>query len=86
MDEKNVGENVMSAVTNAFTFVQQYMTEENLQVALKLVAEAATFASMDNNARREYAVQLLKQHANLPEPMARMLVEVAVSIWKKQIK
>ncbi len=58
------------------------LTDEVMKKALELVRQAAEqFA--DNTERREFVIAALMR-LGLPERLARLAVELAVMIWKKE--
>lgn len=62
------------------------LSQDHAEAALGLVKAAATFAALDNDGKREWAVAELVKQTNLPESLARLLVEVVVQIVKSQVK
>lgn len=72
-----------SFAKRAFGIAQERgLTDDMVKLALELVQQAQTqFA--DSAAKREWVVSAL-QAAGLPESIARLAVELAVQLWKKQ--
>jgi hypothetical protein len=67
----------------AFAFAQeQGLSDDIIQAALKLVKEAAE-RFQDNTERREWVIAGLRAFG-IPERIARLAVELAVVIWKKE--
>jgi len=66
----------------AFTIAQENgLSDDVIKTALGLVREAAGQAN-DNATKREWVVTGLRA-TGLPESIARMAVEMAVQIWKR---
>ena len=68
----------------ALNFVEKYITDENVELAVGWVAVAQAKFS-DNSSRREFVVSIL-MNRGIPEHIARLLVELAVGIVKKDGK
>jgi hypothetical protein len=66
----------------AVGFVQTYVTDENIQLALGWARVAASKYS-DNATRREFVVSILVTRG-VPENIARIAVEIAVGLLKKE--
>ena len=67
----------------AFSVAQERgLTDDLIQMALGFVSQAAGELT-DNDARREWVVQQLVQRG-IPESIARLAVELAVQLFKKQ--
>lgn len=62
----------------------QGLTDELIAVALKWVKVAAD-KFVDKAERREYVVQILI-HRGVPESLARLIVELAVQIYKEETR
>ena len=63
-------------------FIEEGLSDENLKIALELVKEAADKFS-ENTEKREWVVRGLVG-IGIPGPVARILVELAVKLWKKE--
>lgn len=72
------------AVKRALTFAQASgLTDALVQLALTFVTQAAQ-SFVDNAAKREWVVaQLVARH--VPESIARLAVELAVQLYKKEV-
>lgn len=68
----------------ALSFIETYITDENVELAVKWVAVAKEKFS-DNSSRREFVVSIL-MNKGIPEHLARLIVEIAVGIVKKDGK
>lgn len=69
-------------LTRALSFVETYVTDENIEMALAWArVAAAKFSS--NDARREFVVSMLVSRG-VPENIARLAVEIAVGLLKKE--
>lgn len=67
----------------AFTVAQERgLTDDLIQLALQFVTKAAVDLP-DNDARREWVIQQLVARG-VPESIARLAVELAVQLFKKQ--
>lgn len=70
-------------IKKAFGYAQRAgLTDEVLKRALELVRQAAEQFE-DNTERREFVIAALMR-LGLPERLARLAVELAVMIWKKE--
>ena len=68
----------------ALNFVETYITDENVELAVKWVTVAKDKFT-DNSSRREFVVSIL-MNKGIPENLARIMVELAVGIVKKDGK
>jgi len=78
----NFFKNLLSQAFNAAK--ESGLTNELLQSALALVRVAATRFT-DNSQKREYVVQALVSKG-VPESIARLAVELAYRLFKKEIE
>ena len=60
------------------------ITDELLDLAIKW-AKVAEGKFVDNDKRREFVVKMLVSKAKVPESVARLAVELAVRLLKKQL-
>ena len=74
---------VGSLVKKALNIVADIVPEETLALALVWVRVAAT-KFVDNTERREWVVALLRGKG-IPESIARLAVELAVRVFKKEL-
>ena len=74
---------VKSLVEKIVALVKRHVSEYDLDLALHFVREAAT-KYVDNTQRREWAVSQLMRRG-IPESIARLAVELAVQLIKKEL-
>lgn len=73
-----------SRLASVFKFVQKVVPDEQLDKAIDLVAEAGK-KFIDNDKRREWAVRQLMSAFPIPESIARLIIELAVTHTKHGI-
>ena len=74
-----------SLLMQAFKLADEVgITDELLDLAIKW-AKVAEEKFVDNTARREFVVKMLVTKAKVPESVARLAVELAVRLLKKQL-
>ena len=67
-----------------FVWISTHVTDKQREYAEYVVKEAA-LRFTDNNERREWAVKQIARRFQLPESLARWLVETAVTAIKHRI-
>ncbi len=68
----------------AIGFVEKYVTDETIELAVGWV-KVAEHTITDNDARREFVIKMLVGRG-IPEHLARLAVELAVGIYKKEVE
>ena len=74
----------IGALKKAFSYAKDNgLTDDLVQLALKWVREASK-KSVENPEKREWVVEILKAKG-IPESVARIAVELAYQLYKKEI-
>ena len=75
---------LIGALKKAFSYAKDNgLTDDLVQLALKWVREASK-KSVENPEKREWVVEILKAKG-IPESVARIAVELAYQLYKKEI-
>ena len=67
----------------AFGFIDKYVTDEAIELAVSWVKVAKTTLT-DNESRRALVMKVLMTRLGLSENVARLIVEIAVGIVKQE--
>lgn len=78
----DVFKKIGSALKRGLGFVEKYVTDENIELALGWARVAASKYA-DNTTRREFVVSILMTRG-VPENIARIAVEIAVGLLKRE--
>lgn len=63
--------------------VKGVISEEHFLIALAAVREAATHPEWTNEQKRDWVVRLVAAETRLPESLVRLVVELAVTAFKR---
>lgn len=75
---------IKSFVERAIGVVKRFVPEELQAAAVEYVRQAESNL-LDNAARREWVVKQIIARFHVPESIARLVVELAVNIVKKEL-